>query len=55
MTSVASLALAQDRFKETGKMRSLINKRKSAYHPKPLLLSGDGAWVETAHRSGDGK
>lgn len=36
MTSVASLALAQGNFNETGKMRSLINKRESAHHPKPI-------------------
>lgn len=40
MTSVASLALAQDHFNEMGKMRSLINKRKSSYHPKPIAHIG---------------
>lgn len=39
MTSVASLALAQGNFNETGKMRSLINKRQSAHHPKPIPRS----------------
>lgn len=44
MTSVASLALAQDHFNETGKMRSLINKRKSAYHHKPIPRVAAAAW-----------
>ena len=33
MTPVASLALAQDYFNETGEMKSLISKSKSAHHP----------------------
>lgn len=36
LKSIASLALVQDYFNETGKMKSLINKRKSAHHPKPI-------------------
>lgn len=36
MTPVASLALAQDYFNETGEMKSLISKGKSAHHPKPI-------------------
>lgn len=55
MTSVALLALAQDHFNETGKMRSLIKKRKSAYHPKPIPHVAVGAWGGAAHKPGDGK
>lgn len=36
MTPVASLALAQDYFNETGEMKSLISKSKSAHHPEPI-------------------
>lgn len=51
MTSIALPALAQDHFNEMGKMKSLINKRKSTHHPKPifpvsLLMPGDEAWAE---------
>lgn len=59
MTSIASLALAQDHFNEIRKMKSLINKTKSAHHPKPIpqvvaIFPGDGAWA-AALRSGDGQ
>lgn len=36
MASVALLALAQDHFNETGKMKNLISKRKSAHQPEPI-------------------
>lgn len=36
MTPVAQLALAQDYFSETGEMKSLISKSKSAHHPEPI-------------------
>lgn len=50
MASVPLLALAQDHFNETGKMKSLINNRKSAHQPEPIpqvvaTAAGDGAWA----------
>lgn len=59
MTPVALLALTQNHFNETGEMKSLISKSKSAHHPKPTSLSsplrqpGDGVWG-AAHRLADG-
>lgn len=44
MTPVALLALAQDHFNETGKMKSLIGKRKSSHH-SPCRRRQDGTWA----------
>lgn len=57
MASVALLALAQDHFNETGKMKNLISKRKSAHQPEPIhqiiaTAVGVGAWAAALSSGG---
>lgn len=57
MASAALLALVQHHFNETGKMKSLINKRKSVHQPEPIpqvvaTAAGDGAWAAALSSGG---